>query len=411
MLSRGVLILCIAFSSVEAWKFRQHAGEAKVVDNVDEEGRATAEAKANWHFEGNDGSWVEPIDLREEKYHSEKECHSDSPQEKLTERELLARNKILHKVRPWKIKNVEKVANGIAPTEFSTVYYLNNATETAREHFMTLQLRAKVSPETIVQRWPMPIMPPYEVIDPKQGIYNKDIEQQLKEFSDETLAEYMKEIPEPDAEYAISTWLATMRLLKEIQFSNPRENELFVILEDDVQLHPDWEEELLGHMKHLPQDWDVARFVYWGAKRCQDLVPVNGHNSAWNGQVIWYESRGWKLKPEQPSLLSFAATTPPPFTVPHNKDEVGESWYAGNHAYVIRAGSIPDILAQAKALPVMHVDGVFSSGHQEGWRRFDKFDVPWTWGIHSYALSRPLGYQVNHEEVERHDRPSLGSEF
>lgn len=264
---------------------------------------------------------------------------------------------------------------------------------------MNLQLKAKVSPEVTVQSWPLE-----NVTD----IESEEVNKELKKYSDETLAEYLKDLPPQDSSYAVASYISTMKLLHDIKMQFPQPNELFVITEDDVQLSPEWEEELLGHMKHLPQDWDVARFVYWGAKRCQDLVPGKANSP-------WYEARGWKVdNKESEPLLSFgAATTPPPLQADklHNRTQVGEAWYSGNHAYVIRAGSIPDILAQAKALPVMHVDGVFSSGHQEGWRKFDAFEVPWTWGIHSYALSMPLGHQVAHEEVERHDRPSLGSEI
>jgi hypothetical protein len=406
-----LFILCLTFSSVEGWKFRSHAGETQadkktgekedvVVDKVNEPRRKIFTARANWHFEGNDGSWEEPIDLRDEKSNSEQACHSDSPQEELTVAELVARNKILNQVRPWKVpkeKSIEKTSLGVAPTEINTFYYINADGDNAREHFMTLQMRAKISAEVTVQRWPLVNV---------TNLEEKAILDELKQYSQDTFAEYLKEIPRQDELYAVSSYISTMRLLNEIRAQRPQPNDLFVIAEDDVQLSPDWEEELLGHMKHLPQDWDVARFVYWGAKRCQDLVPGKIAKSP------WYEARGWKVKKDPEPLLSFGGpTTPPPLHVPHSKEEVGEAWYSGNQAYIIRAGSIPDILAQAKALPVMHVDGVFSSGHQEGWRRFDEYEVPWSWGIHSYALSMPLGHQVPHEEVERHDRPSLGSEM
>lgn len=387
-------ILCLTFFSVESWKFRKHVHKTGVSTSE------TTDTDRKFVFEGNDGAWVEPIDMRGSKYHSEERCHSDSPQVKLTKNELVMRNKILNKARPWKVpkvKDVNKISSGVAPTEINTLYYINQDGDNEREHFMKLQLRAKVSPEVRVQRWPL-----VNISD----IYSKEVRDELKTYSEEFLAEYIKELPVQDSSQAISSYISTMRLLREIQKQYPKPNELFVILEDDVQLSPDWEEELLGHMKHLPQDWDVARFVYWGAKRCQDVVPVDGKTSP------WYEARGWKIpKDPNPPLLSFSATTPPPLSVPHKKDEVGEAWYSGNQAYIIRAGSIPDILAQAKALPVMHVDGVFSSGHQEGLRKFDAFEVPWTWGIHSYALSMPLGLQVPHEEIERHDRPSLGSDL
>merc|ERR1740130_1063842 len=145
-------------------------------------------------------------------------------------------------------------------------------------------------------------------------------------------------------------YLSQTKLLKHIMEQDSDSDDIYVVMEDDAQLKDNWQAELAEKAKTLPKDWDMAKFVYWGMKRCEDRVPNSD----------WYEFRGPAMWTDKVSAM-----------------------YSGNTAYMFRAKSAKNILEQLRGMPVMDVDGAMISNHNE------KDDG--VWGMYTYAIESPLG--------------------
>jgi GR25 family glycosyltransferase involved in LPS biosynthesis len=246
------------------------------------------------------------------------------------------------------------------PINIKKVFYINMDKDADRKGSMERSLKAagleyeRVSAVTTQEIAQMP--------------KEKDMPRELWQFSNQGNSDYMKWFPEKARQVTQAIYLSQARTLKKISEQDNDSDDVYIIMEDDIILNPDWKETLIEKAKTLPKDWDVAKFVYWGMKRCEDKVPDSD----------WYEFRG-------PAMWT---------------DKVN-AMYSGNQAYMFRAKSIKNILEQLRGMPVMDVDGAMISNHQEKSEKIDGVDTPTVWGMHSYAIEWPLG---KHAQAKRNSR-------
>jgi len=221
-------------------------------------------------------------------------------------------------------------------------FYINLALSTKRREFIEDQLTSinkKHKLKIRTSRW--------QASDPHQAARAN-----LKEFSDEGLEPYVKEMEDREKWGTIGTYMSHLRLLRRI-WSNDKEGEgLYVIMEDDGTLDTKWQEKVEKALEigEIPKDWDMIKFGYWGLTRCEDEVS--------NGA---YEAR-----------------------LPINLDDgTRKSFYNGNLGYIVRPKSIPAILAAIRSKPVYDVDGVFVALNEEK-------PTAEKYGIHTYYLKHSL---------------------
>jgi len=174
----------------------------------------------------------------------------------------------------------------------------------------------------------------------------------LKEFSDEGLESYVRQMDDREKWGTIGTYLSHLRLLRRIWMNDKEGEGLYTIMEDDVTLDKDWSNKVELALKNgdIPKDWDIIRFGYWGLTRCEDAVSDHA-----------YEGRG-------------------PLPV---GDGTRKSYYNGNLGYIVRPKSIPAILAAVRKQKIFDVDGVFISLNHEKSTTHD-------YGIKTYFLEHSL---------------------
>merc|ERR1719335_505890 len=147
----------------------------------------------------------------------------------------------------------------------------------------------------------------------------------------------------------VGVYLSHARLLKKIMNEHKNEtNAMYLILEDDSILQPDWYAKFMKVLPTVPKDWDMLRIGYGtdGNLRCEDKVNND-----------WYENRA-----------------------PTRSKGNDKAFYPGNTAYLVRPQSIPTILKQLSTMPVLDVDGAMIS----------KDD-----GMRVYGVSDPLVFHGN----------------
>merc|ERR1719160_2300602 len=230
------------------------------------------------------------------------------------------------------------------------VFYINLDKETQKKNKMEAKLKQS---GLTYERFPAATWQEIQKM-PK----DKDVPQELLQYSSQGNSDYLKWFPENAKQVTHAIYLSHARLLKKISEEDNDSDDVYVVLEDDVTLNKNWKEELTEKAKTLPKDWDVAKFVYWGIKRCEDKVPDSD----------WYEYRS-------PSMWT-------------NKVD---SMYSGNQAYMFRAKSIKNILQQLRGMPIMDIDGAMISNHQEKTEKVNGVDTPTVWGMHTYVIEWPLG--------------------
>jgi len=281
-------------------------------------------------------------------------CLSDDRNTALTKQHLEDRNTILKNVQPWKFENASMEAYQQTP-KIEHVYYINGD-DKRRQKFMETQLKkGNVS----YNRWPATLAD-----DVDKMPVNGGVPQHCWDYSSGGMAEYLQKMDIDSVLGTVGVYLSHADLMSHIGKHYNTSDNLVVIMEDDAQLTKSWEKGLLQSVKTLPADWDIARFVFWGGKRCQDAVP---HPTIEGGKGDWYEARG--------------------------PDTIGETnMYAGNQAYIVRPKSIPYIMATLRDMPVMDIDGALGSTHKEETKKMaDGSTVQLNWGLHTYVRQMPLG--------------------
>jgi GR25 family glycosyltransferase involved in LPS biosynthesis len=221
-------------------------------------------------------------------------------------------------------------------------FFINLALSTNRREHIETQLKEikdKHRTKIATHRW--------AATDPHQAARAN-----LKEFTDQGLDLYVKNMTDREKWGTIGTYLSHLRLLRRI-WSNDKDGEgLYAIMEDDGTLDKDWQLKVEKALQvgDIPKDWDIIKFGYWGLTRCEDAVSGGA-----------YEARA-------PMMLN---------------DGTRKSYYNGNLGYIVRPKSIPAILAAARKQPVFDVDGVFVAMNNEKATKED-------YGIHSYYLKHSL---------------------
>jgi len=299
------------------------------------------------------GSAFRQMEQSQDRNPAKEQCFDDNRNTKINLKEIQERNDILKHVQPWKFTTKTIAAYQKEP-EIKKVFYVN-ADDSQRQEFMEKQLKAVNIP---YERFPA------TTHKELQGMKIKgDAPAACWDFSDQGMAQYLKESPIDNVFGTTAVYLSQAKLLKKIHDEDPHGTDLYLIMEDDAQLEGDWVKDLKHSVKLLPADWDVAKFVFWGGKRCQDKVPVP--HSDWSE---WYEARG-----------------------PDSFKDV--NMYAGNQAYVVRGSSIKYILETLKDLPVMDIDGCLGSSHHEKVSKIANStkNVKINWGLHTYVRHEPLG--------------------
>jgi len=286
-------------------------------------------------------------------YPAQEACLDDARNTAFTKQDMADRNAILTNIQPWKFENTTLEAYQETPT-IEHIYYINGG-DKRRKQFMEKQL--KNSKTTVAyNRWPATLAD-----DVDKMPVNGGVPQHCWDYSSGGMADYLQKMDIDSVLGTTGVYLSHADLMLHIGKHYNTSDNMVVIMEDDAQLSKGWEKNLLQSVKSLPEDWDIARFVFWGGKRCQDAVP---HKT---NLTEWYEARG--------------------------PDTVGETnMYAGNQAYIVRPKSIPYILATLRDMPVMDIDGALGSTHKSESKKLeDGSTVQLNWGIHTYVRHLPLG--------------------
>merc|ERR1719159_1212175 len=173
----------------------------------------------------------------------------------------------------------------------------------------------------------------------------------ITEFTEHGIHEYMGKTYQGGTMWAtVGVYLSHARLLKKIlsEHQNSTGNDMYLILEDDAILQPDWYAKFMKILPNAPKDWDMLRIGYGTDSnlRCEDKINND-----------WYENRA-----------------------PTRNKGNDKAFYAGNTAYIVRPQSIPTILKQLSSMPVLDVDGTMIS--KEG-------------GMRVYGVSDPLVFHGN----------------
>jgi len=281
-------------------------------------------------------------------------CFDDDRNSQLSHEQMLSRHEILHWARPWKVPAQNDASIFVeTPPTIKKIFYINVEQDEERKEWMEKQLGRKMNPVPFERFAAVPVA----------NLTKTDEEHW--QFSDVGIAPYLDDMKKADRQATKSVYYSHASVLKHIKnISTPDSEDIYMIMEDDVGLDPFWHRKLTKALATLPKDWDIARIVYWGAKRCQDKVP---------GTEEWYEARG-----------------------PDMSEDGLTNMYAGNQAYLVRPKSLPDIMEQLRSMPVMDFDGAVGSAHKEGHNTTASGDdISWTWGIHTYNIQYPLGWHKN----------------
>merc|ERR1719321_181014 len=193
--------------------------------------------------------------------------------------------------------------------------------------------------------------PKHMMVERYEAVGKKSAQQaDLKEFTDHGIHEYMSKTYQGGTMWAtIGVYLSHTRLLKQIMNEHKNEtNAMYLILEDDSILQPDWYAKFMKILPTVPKDWDMLRIGYGtdGNFRCEDKVNQD-----------WYENRA-----------------------PTRNKGNDKAFYPGNTAYLVRPQTIPTILKQLSTMPVLDVDGTMIS--KEG-------------GMRVYGVSDALAFHGN----------------
>jgi GR25 family glycosyltransferase involved in LPS biosynthesis len=218
------------------------------------------------------------------------------------------------------------------------VYYINLPTSALRRGRISNLVKMTAPKNMMIER--------FEAVG-KSSAQKAD----LTEMTTHGIHEYMGKTYQGGTLWAtVGVYLSHTRLLKKImnEHKNSTGDDMYLILEDDAILQPDWHAKLMKILPSVPKDWDMLRIGYGTDSnlRCEDKINNN-----------WYENRA-----------------------PTRNKGNDKAFYAGNTAYLVRPNHIPTMLKQISEMPVLDVDGTMIS--KEG-------------GMRVYGVADPLVYHGN----------------
>jgi len=168
----------------------------------------------------------------------------------------------------------------------------------------------------------------------------------LKEVSNGNLASWLASRKGDGKNVFAAIFHSNYKLLEKIlSEAGPDSEDLYMVLEDDSILAPDWKKTLQEALAHTPDDWQLLKVGYWGEQRCQDKV---------NNFV---------------SALQYPSVDKPALGEKH--------FYSGNTAYVVKAKNIPKILSVLKEHSIGAIENAWMYPSAEGNQ------------IISYTVSKP----------------------
>jgi GR25 family glycosyltransferase involved in LPS biosynthesis len=139
----------------------------------------------------------------------------------------------------------------------------------------------------------------------------------LKQVSNGNMADWLASRKGTGKNVFAAIYSSNYKVLEKIlEEAGPDSEDLYMVLEDDSILAPDWKASLKEVLSHTPNDWELLKVGYWGEQRCQDKV----------NKFI--------------SALQYPSV---------DKQALGEKhFYSGNTGYVVKAKNIPKILSILK---------------------------------------------------------------
>jgi len=263
-------------------------------------------------------------------------CIHDSRLEAITPEQVKARNSMLQ-------------TNDTLP-ELKGIFYINLATSPLRKARIENLVKMTAPKNAFIKRW---------------DAIGKTAAQKanINEFTQHGIHEYMKKTYQAGTMWATvgvylshakllkniyQNWQVTARKANECRDCGNANNEMYLILEDDAILIPDWHHDLMNILPDVPKDWDMLRIGYGTDSnlRCEDKI-----------NHFIYENRG-----------------------PTRNQANDKGFYAGNTAYLVRPQSVPKILKQLAAMPLLDVDGTMISKEN---------------GMRVYGVANPLAFHGN----------------
>merc|ERR1719160_1645092 len=95
----------------------------------------------------------------------------------------------------------------------------------------------------------------------------------LKQVSNGDLASWLASRKGNGKNIFAAIYSSNYKVLEKIlEEAGPNSEDLYMVLEDDSILAPDWKASLKEVLSHTPADWQLLKVGYWGEQRCNDKV-------------------------------------------------------------------------------------------------------------------------------------------
>lgn len=202
-----------------------------------------------------------------------------------------------------------------------------------------------------------------------KAVESKKISQMnLKEVSNGEYASWLNQggRGESGKQIFAAIWSSNYKLLEKIQKEAENPEDVYMVLEDDSILAPDWKASFNEVLAHTPDDWEFLKVGFWGEQRCEDKV---------NKFV---------------SALQYPSV---------DKHALGDKkhFYSGNTGYIVQAKNIPKILSIMREHNIGAIENVWMYPSSKGNQ------------IRAYTVTAPYKLvQVTHE-FGRSDKMGKGA--
>merc|ERR1719231_895498 len=142
-------------------------------------------------------------------------------------------------------------------------------------------------------------------------------------FSNGRLASYVASWSDAPKHATIANYLSHAKVLQKIN-EEIYDDRPVLVLEDDAELHDNWQKEIEEALNKVPKDWELLKVGYWGNKKAEDKVNDKIY------KACCYSDSG--------------------------------DHYQGNQAYLVKPSSVPAIMKALKKRPVADFDKVTLMG-------------------------------------------------
>jgi len=144
------------------------------------------------------------------------------------------------------------------------IFYINLEESKERRKHVTMMLDSVLHGSIAVERWPAVAA---ETLRDEDWFGKKSsYETYLQRGVNPELLTYS-----PHLRWgSIGCYLSHVKLLENI--ASFEDDGLYMVIEDDVAIDPNFRKSLEHCLEEVPQDWDVLRIGWWGLRRCQDQI-------------------------------------------------------------------------------------------------------------------------------------------